>query len=143
MGKKKRIRPTAICVLQRGDEFLVHEGFDEVRQCGYARPLGGGIAWGETSAAAVVRELREELGAEVTPLALLGVIENIFEFRGETAHEILFVYSGEFVDRALYKRDVLEGIEGERSFQAVWRSPDALRSGPHPLMPPQLWEMLP
>ncbi len=71
MGKK-RIRPTAICVLRRGDELLVYEGYEPVRQFGYARPLGGGIDLGETSAAAVVREIREELGAEITDIALLG-----------------------------------------------------------------------
>lgn len=141
MGKK-RIRPTAICVLRRGDELLVHEGYDPVRQFGYARPLGGGIDLGETSAAAVVREIREELGAEITDIALLGVVENIFEFHGETAHEILFVYSGRFVDESLYQRDVLDGLEGDEPFPAVWRSLAELRDGPHHLVPPQLWDFL-
>lgn len=142
MGKKERIRPISICLLRRGEEILVHEAYDSVKQVGFARPLGGGIDFGETSAQAAIREIKEELGADITDVALLGIVENIFVYEGKPGHEIVFVYDGRFVDQSLYEQVSLDGVEGKRQFKVVWRSPAGLRSGPHPLVPEQLWELL-
>jgi len=142
MGKKARIRPISICLLRRRDEILVHEGYDAVKQRGFARPLGGGIDFGETSAEAMVREIKEEVGAEITGLTLLGIVENIFVYEGESGHEIVFVYDGQFVNQGLYGRESLTVVEGKRRFEAVWRSPDVLRHGPCPLVPEEIWNFL-
>jgi 8-oxo-dGTP pyrophosphatase MutT (NUDIX family) len=142
MGKKARIRPISICLLRRGEEMLVHESYDSVKQVGFARPLGGGIDFGETSAAAAIREIKEELGVDITGVELLGIVENIFVYEGEPGHEIVFVYDGRFVDESLYGRESLMAVEGKRQFEVVWRSPDSLRSGSHPLVPHQLWDLL-
>jgi 8-oxo-dGTP pyrophosphatase MutT (NUDIX family) len=142
MGKKKRIRPISICLLRRGEEMLVHESYDSVKQVGFARPLGGGIDFGETSAAAAIREIKEELGVDITGVELLGIVENIFVYEGDPGHEIVFVYDGRFVDESLYGRESLMAVEGKRQFEVVWRSPDSLRSGPYPLVPHQLWDLL-
>ncbi|MBD2232916.1 NUDIX hydrolase [Phormidium tenue] len=142
MGKKARIRPISICLLRRGDEILVHESYDSVKERGFARPLGGGIDFGETSAAAAIREIKEELGADIAEVELLGVVENIFVYEGEPGHEIVFVYDGRFVDESLYGQESLDVVEGKRQFKAVWRSPADLRHGPHRLVPEQLWDFL-
>lgn len=142
MGKKERIRPISICLLRRGEEILVHEAYDSVKQQGFARPLGGGIDFGETSEAAAIREIKEELGADITDVKLLGIVENIFVYEGERGHEIVFVYDGRFVDESLYQRESLDVVEGKRQFKAVWRSPDALRSGPCYLVPEEIWQFL-
>ena len=78
-----RIRPIAICLFRHNNRILVSEGFDSIRQDYYYRPLGGSIEYGETSREAVAREIREELGAEIENIRLLGVVENIFVYRGE------------------------------------------------------------
>jgi 8-oxo-dGTP pyrophosphatase MutT (NUDIX family) len=142
MAKKERIRPISICLLRRGDEILVHESYDSVKQRGFARPLGGGIDFGETSANAAIREIKEELGFDITEVKLLGIVENIFVCDGEPGHEVVFVYDGQFVDEALYERESLEAVEGKRRFQAVWRSPQALLAGPHYLVPEEIWDLL-
>ena len=142
MGKKARIRSISICLLRRGEEILVHESYDSVKEEGFARPLGGGIDFGETSADAAIREIKEELGADITAVELLGIVENIFVYEGEPGHEIVFVYDGRFVDESLYERESLDGTEGKRQFKAVWRLPAALRTGPHRLVPEQLWDFL-
>ncbi|WOD39599.1 NUDIX hydrolase [Nodosilinea sp. E11] len=142
MGKKARIRPIAICLLRRGEEILVHESYDSVKGQGFARPLGGGIDVGETSAAAAIREIKEELGADITGVNLLGIVENIFIYEGEPGHEIVFVYDGRFVDESLYERESLDVVEGKRQFKAVWRSPQSLRAGPHYLVPEAIWTYL-
>ncbi|NJL49424.1 MAG: NUDIX hydrolase [Leptolyngbyaceae cyanobacterium SM2_5_2] len=142
MGKKPRIRPIALCLLRQGKRILVHEGYDSVKQEAFARPLGGGIDFGETSRDAVIREIKEELGADITNVNLLGIVESIYRYQGEPGHELVFVYDGQFVDNSLYDRESLDVVEGKRSFKAVWRSLEELRSGPAKLVPTQLWHLL-
>lgn len=122
MAKKPRIRTIALCLLRRDHQILVHQGYDTVNQRSFARPLGGGIDFGETSQQAVVREIQEELGATITRVKLLATVESIFNYEGKPGHEIVFVYDGEFVDQSLYQQEVLTAVEGARRFQAHWRS---------------------
>ncbi|MGB3311121.1 MAG: NUDIX hydrolase [Nodosilinea sp.] len=142
MGKKARIRPISICLLRRGEEILVHESYDSVKGEGFARPLGGGIDFGETSAQAAIREIKEELGVDIAEVELVGIVENIFVYEGEPGHEIVFVYDGRFLDESLYGQESLSAVEGNQQFKAVWRSPATLRNGPYHLVPQQLWDLL-
>ena len=116
MGKKPRIRPIAICLIRQGDRLLLHEGVDTAKGIRFGRPLGGGIDFGETSRAAAIREIREELGAEITDVELLGILESIYIYEGAPGHEIVFVYSGRFVDETLYDQPSLTATEGKRVF---------------------------
>src|SRR5213078_1110596 len=84
--------------------------------------LGGGIEYGESSRAAIVREIREEVGVEIEHLQLLGVLENIFTYEGQTGHEIVFVFDAEFADKSLYERAELDGQEESMRFKARWQS---------------------
>jgi ADP-ribose pyrophosphatase YjhB (NUDIX family) len=84
-------RPCAFVVLRAGDRVGLAEMTDAVEGT-FHRPLGGGIEFGERAADASRRELREELGLELGALTLLGVIENLFSFRGVPHHEICFVF---------------------------------------------------
>jgi 8-oxo-dGTP pyrophosphatase MutT (NUDIX family) len=118
------IRVIAICLFRRGGEILVTEGFDTSCHRRYARPLGGGVELGETSEQTIVREIREEIGAEVRDLKLLGVLENLFELEGEQRHEVVFVYDGEFVDRSLYQMAEIPLLEGGWITGAIWRRLD-------------------
>jgi ADP-ribose pyrophosphatase YjhB (NUDIX family) len=58
----------------------------------FYRPLGGGIGFQERASDAARREIREELGRGLSELRLLGVLENVFRYRGEPGHEICFVF---------------------------------------------------
>ena len=137
-----RIRPLAICLMRHQGRILVNEAFDPVKNLRFCRPLGGGIEFGETGAQAVARELREEIGAEVTGIRYLGTLENIFTYLGEPGHEIVLVYDAVFADRRLYDRPFLVGREGDgEPFEASWRALDSF--GPElPLFPHGLPEML-
>lgn len=148
---KPRIRPLAICVFRHTDasgtaRLFAAEGYDAVKRQTFYRPLGGGIRFGETSAACLVRELREEIGAEVRDLRYLGTLENIFTFNGEPGHEIVLVYDGAFADARLYTVDGVEGREDDDvvgTFRAVWLSIAALRApGAPPLYPDGLLALL-
>lgn len=61
---------------------------------GYHRLVGGGVEFGETARDAVVREVREELGATLLEPTQLGIVENHFELDGAPGHEVVFVFSG-------------------------------------------------
>lgn len=61
---------------------------------GFYRLIGGGVELGETHRSAVIREVREELQAEIHDLEYLGMVENIFRFEGELGHEIVAIYTG-------------------------------------------------
>jgi 8-oxo-dGTP pyrophosphatase MutT (NUDIX family) len=140
----RRIRPIAICLFCKGDLILVEEHPDTVKQDWFCRPVGGGIDFGEHSAAAIVREVGEELGAEIERIELVGVLENIFTCEGEPGHEVVFVYNASFTDKSLYDLDAIQGYEhGNGShFTARWRSLKQIRRDGARLVPEGLAELL-
>jgi ADP-ribose pyrophosphatase YjhB (NUDIX family) len=75
---KTGIRPIVLCLFRDGDRILVSEAYDSAKGDYYCRPLGGGIEFGEHSRDAMLREIQEEIGAEVESLELIGVLESIF-----------------------------------------------------------------
>jgi 8-oxo-dGTP pyrophosphatase MutT (NUDIX family) len=137
-----QIRALAICVFSDNGRVLVNEAHDPVKGLRSCRPLGGGIQFGETGAKAVAREIFEEIGAEVANLRYVGTLENIFTYRGAPGHEIVQVYDGDLVERTLYARTIVPGVESDgQPFQAVWRALDSF--GPElPLYPDGLVELL-
>jgi 8-oxo-dGTP pyrophosphatase MutT (NUDIX family) len=118
------IRVIAICLFRRGSEILVTEGLDPATGRRYARPLGGGVELGETSEQTIVREIREEIGAEIRNLSLLGVLENLFELEGEQRHEVVFVYDGQFVDDSHYEMAEIPVLDDGWLTGAIWRPLD-------------------
>ena len=98
-------RPCAFVFLRSGSRVLVSEMTDPSEGTFY-RPPGGGIEFGETSQEAGRRELQEEFGIEIDELTYLGVIENVFEFRGAPHHEICFIFE------AWLGADDLDGLDG-------------------------------
>jgi 8-oxo-dGTP pyrophosphatase MutT (NUDIX family) len=139
-----RIRPIAICLFRNGNRILVSEGFDTVKQNYFYRPLGGGIEYGESSKAAVEREIREELGVEIENVQLLDVLENIFIYEGQQGHEIVFVFDAEFADKSLYKLDEIDGFEQEANvrFKAIWKSLNEIERSGGRLVPENLAKLL-
>jgi ADP-ribose pyrophosphatase YjhB (NUDIX family) len=139
----QRPRPIAVCVVWREREILVSEGRDPVDGQTFYRPLGGGVEWRELSAAAVARELREELGTDLEDLRKLGVLENVFSYAGRDLHEIVFVYEGRLCDRSLYERDRLRAVEaGGDPLTVLWVPIDRFGEGGATLYPEGLLELL-
>jgi len=139
-----RIRPIAICLFRNGNRILVSEGFDTVKQNYYYRPLGGGIEYGESSKAAVAREIGEELGVKIENVQLLDVLENIFIYEGQQGHEIVFVFDADFADKSLYKLDEIDGSEQEANvtFKAIWKSLNEIEKSGGRLVPENLEKLL-
>lgn len=137
-----RIRPLALCLFRHRGRILVNQGYDTIKGQSYFRPIGGGIEYGETGAEAVVREVREELGAEVSSIVRVGVFENIFTYNGRPGHEIVLIFDGRFCDEALYDRDLIVGVESDgEPFEARWHGSESF-SAHTPLYPEGLSDLL-
>ena len=138
-----RIRPLALCLFRRDDgAILVAPGYDTVKRQRFYRPLGGEIEFGELAEDAARREVREEIGAEVDGLRLLGVFENLFVYQGERGHELVWAFEGRFSDASFYQREVIDCDEGGARFEAHWVPLDLFVRGEAPLYPDGLLEML-
>jgi ADP-ribose pyrophosphatase YjhB (NUDIX family) len=136
-----RIRVITICVFRHGGNILVCEYFDSVDGKPFYRPLGGTVEFGETTEAAIKREIREEIGQEITDLKLLTVLESLFIHEGNQGHEIVYVYDGRFVNKAVYEQESFEVREETEILKASWRSLDFFNDY-HRLVPEALVPLL-
>ena len=135
-------RAIAIAVIRRGDEILVSEVPDPMKNVTGWRPPGGGIEFGERGAETVVREIEEELGTRVEDPRYLGTVENIFTYLGVQGHQLVRVYEVRFQDARLYKQNSFDCVEANGvRFTCVWRS--IADFGEHaPLYPDGLLELI-
>ncbi len=134
------IRHLVICVFRDKTRILVAQGFDDVKRETFLRPLGGAVEFGELAVDALRREIREELGAEITDPVRLGVLENVFTYLGRPGHEIVFVYDAKFVDADLYSSTDVPLNESVWDGGARWI--DLADPLPAPLYPDGLMTLL-
>ncbi len=132
----KRIRPIALGLIEHQNHIFVSQGRDKSTEESFYRFLGGGIDFGETSKAALVREFQEEIRAELTDVEYLGCLDNIFTLNGKPKHELVQLFRARFVDGAFYQLDEkFDLVEGDRTTKAFWiKTADAL-SGKRRLVP--------
>lgn len=141
--RKGIIRPLVICLFKHEDAILVFEGHDLVKGDNFYRPIGGGIEYGETSAEALIREIREEIGAEIKDIKYLGTIENVFTFYGNVGHEIVIVYDAAFIDTSFYGKDSFEGQEDDGTLiKLIWKPLSEFQNGNLRLVPETLPELI-
>jgi 8-oxo-dGTP pyrophosphatase MutT (NUDIX family) len=141
--KPGKLRALALGIFRKDDLILVSEGYDPIKGETFYRPLGGAIDFGEYGHQTLARELREELGVEVTSLRYLGLSENIFAYAGERGHEIVLIYEGDLADRSLYEQEQIVGHEDDGSpIHVAWKSLEFFRRGSAPLYPDGLLELL-
>lgn len=137
-----KIRAVALCVFLHKGKLLVVDGFDPIKKQKFGRPPGGTIEFGESSQKAIVREIREEIGAEIKNLQYWGTLENIFTYDGEIGHEIVFMYRGDLVDPELYDRSRIDGDENGNPLRAIWVPLADFSNGCFPLYPSGLRAMI-
>jgi 8-oxo-dGTP pyrophosphatase MutT (NUDIX family) len=135
-GKRQIIKAMAVIRRSRDGALLVSEpvsGPDPLFQ----RPLGGHVEFGEYALDTVRREFREELGQELTDVRRLGVLENIFGWRGGTEHEVVFIFAAAFVSAAAYEIEE-QRILDNPDRRVLWRPADAVRPPLYPAGLPEL-----
>ena len=102
----------------------------------FHRFVGGGINPGEPSGAALEREFREGLDADVEAGAAVCTVENLFTYRGVSHHEFAVIREARFADDSLYDRDRFVGVDtGDVEYEAYWRSLADLRAADTPFFP--------
>jgi 8-oxo-dGTP pyrophosphatase MutT (NUDIX family) len=147
----ERIRPIVIGIIRRSgcsrrdDQILVFESRERDTQGQvFYRPLGGSIEFGEHGDQALVRELREEIGAEIENVRYLGLRENLFQSpSGERAHEIVLVFEADLADKTLYEKEEMVAVEDSGAvFRVLWQPLAFFQRGEAPLYPNGLLEML-
>src|SRR4051812_26898113 len=139
----KRIRLKVVGIFRNGDRLLALHVVDPANGRKIYVPPGGGVEFGEDTASALRREMREELNTEIKEPVLAGVLENRFTFAGKTAHEIVFVYEAEFPDPSRYQVERFEITECDGAkFLATWV--DFTGADPHapPICPEGLIAMV-
>jgi 8-oxo-dGTP pyrophosphatase MutT (NUDIX family) len=120
MGKQ-RIRPIALALIEHEGHVFVSKGEDSLTGEVFYRFLGGGIDFGESSQAALERELMEEVQAQLKDIEYLGCLDNIFTLDGKLGHELIQLFRAGFVDPAFYRlAETFELVEGNRIEQAFW-----------------------
>jgi len=143
MVRSGHIRPLALGLVWRGDELLVFEGYDHVKDEVFYRPLGGGIEFGEHSRDALRREFREELGAELADVRYVGTLENIFTCDGRRGHEICLLFEAALADPSFYERESFTVTEEVERLPARWMPLRTFAdAGGPPLYPDGLLPML-
>ncbi len=108
----------------------------------YYRPLGGEIEFGEHGDETAIREIREEIGAELCDVRYLGLLENIYRVGNRSAHQIVLVYDGRFSDSSIYEKGALEGNELGKPFKVVWKQLDEFGPEKATVFPDGLLELL-
>jgi len=86
---------------------------------------GGGLEVGETTESAVIREVREELGAVPFNVEYLGHSEVFREHEGKQTHRICFDY------KAQVKSKDVKIMEPDMCAELHWCAPDSI---PKPMM---------
>lgn len=143
MSTTNFIRPIALCVFWQKDEILVFEEYHPQRDLFYYRPFGGGIEFGERHQEAVVREIREELNAEICCLQYLDCLENMFEINGRSHHELVFMYQAKFVDSSIYNLASPPAIEANGfQLKSMWKPLSSFDLETAPLFPNGLLDLL-
>jgi ADP-ribose pyrophosphatase YjhB (NUDIX family) len=135
-SKRQIIKAMAIIRRPRDGALLVSEPADG----SFARPLGGHVEFGEYAADTLHREFGEEISQQLTAVRLLGVLENIFPWRGGTEHEVVFIFSAAFVEEAAYEiEEQVIADDTEPKSRVVWRAPGTVSP---PLYPAGVTELI-
>ena len=136
------VRAKAVAVIRRRHEVLLSFAIDPDSGARYGRFLGGGIEPGEQPEQTVRRELLEEIGVEIRPMASVGVVDNRFTFDGRTHRETIVVCTADFVDVADYARPAFSVNEAVCDGPAEWVPLERIVRGAIVVYPPELATLL-
>jgi ADP-ribose pyrophosphatase YjhB (NUDIX family) len=134
--KRQVIKAMAVIRRPRDGALLVSEA-DSGSEPLFQRPLGGHVEFGEYALDTVRREFGEEIGQELTEVRLLGVLENIFGWRGGTEHEVVFIFTAAFASAAAYEIEE-QRILDNPDRRVLWRPADAVSPPLYPAGLPEL-----
>ena len=109
-------------IFRNGNKILVHHGLTDNH---YTLP-GGRVKEGETTEDAIKREMKEEIGQEVSVIKPVSFIENMFTDNNIKFHELLVTYELQFKNKNVYDMQEIPVIEKNKDFDYKWMSIDLL-----------------
>ena len=140
MDKFKEIRPIVLGIIKNSNRLLVSKGYDKFKNQEFYRCLGGGIEFLERSEEALKREFKEEINIEIKIGKFLGISENIFNYNGQNAHELILFYEA-YIDGKDYK-EKYDLMEDTSKSEAIWVDIDKFRNDELILYPEHIFKYL-
>lgn len=140
MDKFKEIRPIVLGVVRKGNKLLVSKGYDKSKNQEFYRCLGGGIEFLEKSKDALKREFKEEINIEIEIGKFLGISENIFNYNGKDAHELILFYEAYINDE--YYQQEYDVVDDDLETEAIWVDIDKFKNKELILYPEQIFKYL-
>lgn len=140
MDKFKEIRPIVLGLVRNGNKLLVSKGYDKSKNQEFYRCLGGGIEFLERSEDALKREFKEEINIEIELGDFLGISENIFNYKGKDAHELILFYEAYINDKDYQQKYDL--VDDDIETEAVWVDIDKFKNKELILYPAQIFNYL-
>lgn len=140
MNKFKEIRPIVLGLAIKDNKLLVSEGFDKVKNQTFYRCLGGGIEFLEKSTDALKREFKEEINIDIVIKDFLGISENIFTYGGKSAHELVFYYNINILDKDYKEEYVVTDDNGQS--KAIWIDINEFKNGNKILYPQEVFKYI-
>lgn len=140
MDKFKEIRPIVLGVVRKDNKLLVSKGYDKSKNQEFYRCLGGGIEFLEKSESALKREFKEEINIEIEIGKFLGISENIFNYKGKDAHELILLYDAYIKDKDYQEKYDL--VDDDSETEAIWVDINKFRNKELILYPEQIFKYL-
>lgn len=123
------VRVRACGVFRRGDDVLLIRQYNAAGVARYWTP-GGGVEFGEPVEDAVRREMREEVGVDVSVVRYVGMFESLgTTSEGFLSHGISLVYEVATDDEAFYRQETVAVDDNGLDFTAVWIRPADVPAG--------------
>ncbi len=130
VGENERFNVRSAAIIRHQDNYLISKRNDK----DYYSILGGRINFGEDSKAAVLREIREELGWDLSDAKLVRIMENFFSYSdGTKFHEYLFVYLMNVSEEYFKKGDFIN-LENPNMHMLWYKKEDYLKLNIRPLV---------
>ncbi len=106
-----------VAVVMKDNKVLVQREKDGTE---YALP-GGHVKIGETLEEGLIREMREEMGADILCRRLIWSEECFWEWHGRKAHGIAFYYLAEFAENAeIFAKDAFVSQKDNENVLVGW-----------------------
>jgi len=116
---QNQISAKTMCIITNDGKLLVNKGYDKVKKETFYRLIGGKVEFGEKNVDAVKREIKEELGVDVSNLKFITAKEEIFTYVDTPGHEVIFLFSGKIADKKVLNSKEIANPDSN-DFPAVW-----------------------
>jgi 8-oxo-dGTP pyrophosphatase MutT (NUDIX family) len=137
------IQVKALGLAWRDGRLLAGEVYSDDGSVKGVRPLGGRVEFGESWQETLIREFKEELGADVEIIGDPSILENIYTHHGILGHEIVFAADVRFLSPVREHAGRIEYLEDDGSRGcAFWFDLDSLDNGGIELYPTGLMSVL-